>query len=398
MKFDFVGRQRHFGWVWLIASLAFVLRCAYVLSQGDALRLPDEHRFWCHALNLAENFTYACNGVFAHDMPLTAMFAAVCIKLFGPSTMPVRIGFCLVSSLTVVVTARLAQAYSRSFLAGILAALMSSFYPFFIFYSGTVLSETLFLFFSSLLFLHFAEGREAAVRSGLSAGLAHLARPTLLYFLPVAWGWQVVTGRAAVSRVLMAVGIFLLVLLGWGVRNQVFSGHFLVATHSSGQALWEGNNPWNTTGGVSEPHWGYMNDAPTGLDAVELDRWKKEQALNFIVGNPERFFDSAWKKFLRFWHLWPNAEKFSSGKYKWASLLSFGPVLLLALFSPWVLRRQWKVIALPWLFMAYYTVLHMIILGSIRYRLPLEPLLIALGAGVAARFLGSETARTGRLR
>ncbi|WP_147820455.1 glycosyltransferase family 39 protein [Salidesulfovibrio onnuriiensis] len=382
--------------VWGIAALAFVFRCVYVLSLGPELRLPDEGRFWCFASNLAEHFTYNCGGLFAHDMPLTAAFAALCIKIFGPSPVPVRIGFTLFSALTVVLVARLAQVYSGSRLAGILAALWAAAYPFFIFYTGLLLSETLFLFFTTLLFLLFAQGAKKTVHTGVVAGVSHFVRPTLMYFLPVAWCWQLVTGRSSLFRVLAASAIFILVVAGWGLRNYCFSGHFLVATHGSGQALWEGNNPWNTTGGVSEPHWEYLRDMPPGLDVVEQDAWKKKQAIAHIKEKPRHFFKLAWSKFLRFWHLWPNAEKYGSAKYKWASLLSFGPVLLLSLFSPWVLRDRWKLMGLPWLFIFYYTALHMVTMGSIRYRLPLEPLLIALAAGVAARLVENKRFSAGR--
>ena len=66
--------------------------------------------------------------------------------------------------------------------------------------------------------------------------------------------------------------------------------------------------------------------------------------------------------------------------YRWLAFASFTPLLLLALSSLFVLRRLWCDTILIWLFVCYYTALHMATIGSLRYRLPLEPLLLVLAA------------------
>ena len=71
------------------------------------------------------------------------------------------------------------------------------------------------------------------------------------------------------------------------------------------------------------------------------------------------------------------------------SVLSFGPVALLALF--YLLRwgwREWPRICPLLLFIGYLTAVHMVTVGSVRYRLPIEPFLIVLAAPVFRRILG----------
>jgi hypothetical protein len=48
------------------------------------------------------------------------------------------------------------------------------------------------------------------------------------------------------------------------------------------------------------------------------------------------------------------------------------------------------------LFIGYLTAVHMVMAGSIRYRLPLEPLLIVLAAAGFMRSLGSMKNQYGR--
>ena len=157
--------------------------------------------------------------------------------------------------------------------------------------------------------------------------------------------------------------------------------------------LWEGNNPYNVTGGVAGGDLRYLEEMPPGLDELEQDRWQRDRAVAFIREHPGRFARLALKKFVRFWNIWPNAPGFDRGMYRWVAFASFTPVLLLALSSLYVLRMRWRQTVLIWLFICYYTAIHMVTIGSLRYRLPLEPLLLALAAaalsGMISRRSGS---------
>ena len=74
--------------------------------------------------------------------------------------------------------------------------------------------------------------------------------------------------------------------------------------------------------------------------------------------------------------------------YRWIAFASFAPVLVLSLASVFALRGRWKDSIVLWLFVCYYTALHMITIGSLRYRLPLEPLLLALAAVCLTGLIG----------
>ena len=55
-------------------------------------------------------------------------------------------------------------------------------------------------------------------------------------------------------------------------------------------------------------------------------------------------------------------------------------------FTDWDLRKQSKLL---WGFVLYHVIVHAIVFGILRYRIPVEPALIALaGAGMAKLFAG----------
>src|SRR4029079_13126887 len=89
---------------------------------------------------------------------------------------------------------------------------------------------------------------------------------------------------------------------------------------------------------------------------------------------------NAAKKFVRLWNIVPNAEQFSGSWYKLITVLSFGPILALALVSAFSLRQQFRTLLPVYLLFAYFTAVHVITIASLRYRLPLEPFLILLAA------------------
>jgi hypothetical protein len=90
----------------------------------------------------------------------------------------------------------------------------------------------------------------------------------------------------------------------------------------------------------------------------------------------------ALKKFVRFWNVVPNAAEFG-GLYAAISAASFGPVLLFALAGLLRMRRHWRALAPMLVIVAYFSLLHTLTIASRRYRLPIEPLLIALAARAA---------------
>ncbi|THB65989.1 MAG: hypothetical protein D6E12_11520, partial [Desulfovibrio sp.] len=367
----------------LFMLAAFVLRAAYALFIApQELIFPDEQTYltyakaWLGMEPLPEGYKQA------FVMPVYPLVVGALTWLGQGGFWLVRLVQAAVSALTLAPVAIIAYRLHPSRLTVIAACLAMTLYPFFIFYTSLLLTETLFLFVVALFFqmLLQPELKRKGLLSGVVAGFGHLLRPVFMLFLPVAWAWQLLFKRARVSQVLICALVFAVLAATWAVRNYEVLGEPLLTTTTSGRTLYEGNNPMSVDGGVCPEGFSPTRGMPEGLNEIEVNQWQKEQAVAYIKENPGRFLTLCWKRFLRFWNPIPNAEQYSSGLYAWLSILSFGPVLILALLSIWVLRRQWKSTVVIWLFIGYVTALHMVTIASIRYRLPLEPLLIALAA------------------
>lgn len=369
---------------------AFCLRMIYILWWNPGLTFNDEHRFWGEVEALVTNGFWDVRSYNSHDMPLTAFVLALVVKGTGTGLLGAKVFLAATSALTACLVANLARRLSPTRTTWWLGGTVAALYPFFVFYSALILSETLFLLLVTGFFLRVTRSQgDRLAGGGVLAGLAHLTRPTLLPFLPVCWAYQALVLRQGWRRVALSAVVFTILVSPWVARNFVVHGEFLPGTTESGHVLWEGNNPWNKDGGIERPDWEYLDHMPRGMNPPERDRWQRDRALAYIAAEPGRFLAQSVKKFMRFWHLWPNAPEYGGGLYKWASILSFGPVLLFALLSLWVLRDRWRITLILWGFVSYYTLLHMILFGSIRYRLPLEPLLVAMAAACVGRMITS---------
>ena len=86
------------------------------------------------------------------------------------------------------------------------------------------------------------------------------------------------------------------------------------------------------------------------------------------------------KKFIRLWSPMSHATEFRTGIYAIVSVASFTSVLALALVCVVRLWRQWRLLAPLYLIIVYFTFVHVVTIASLRYRFPIEPLLILLAA------------------
>jgi len=321
-----------------ICVFGLFLRLGYVFFVGADPIFPDEYRFLEEAESILAGTGLQANGRYGHDMPLTALLIAGVLFISGGSTLAVKIFFGFLSTITIFLVGRFAFVLSRDNQSAMLAAGICAVYPFFIFYSSLILSETIFLFlfvlFLSLLF----DKDSSGISQGISAGLVHLTKPIFFYFFPVIWLWQYFFQKIPARRIVIIALIMGVVVSPWAIRNFLIFDELVINTASSGHILWEGNNPWNDTGGVSgsfQNSDAWLNVVPDGLTELEEDQWKKNQAITFVTGNPVVFMENGIRKFLRLWSLWPNSVDHQSWIYKAISLLSFGPILLFSLIG-WI--------------------------------------------------------------
>lgn len=373
--------------IFLFAA-SFMARLIFVLTLSpQGVYFDDEFEY----LRMKSNFL-AGNGLGlggslqAYRPPLYPLFITFITGFrtgFPSEIIIVRLAQVLISTFTVVLIYLIGKKVFSERI-GLWAAIFSTLYPFFIFYTGFLLTETLFIFFVALAVwetIKILDNEtalpEKAVRAGLWYALAGLCRPTMELFFPFACAF-ILFGkekfRTKILIVLLSCAVFILALSPWIIRNYVVLKKFVPGTTMGGQVFWEGNNPYSSGGPCR-----YF---PPGIWQVpEKDRdaaFYKETA-RVIRKNPARFLWLLGNKFIRFWNIVPNAADFSSPLYRVVSVLSFGvliPFFILGIFLNLENRKALFLVVL----IAFFTIFHMVFLASIRYRVPIEPYVILFAA------------------
>ena len=301
--------------------------------------------------------------------------------------------------------------------AGIWGAWMAALYPGAVALGALVLSEAPFLaLVLAQLCLWTAAWQarsigKAAVLSvftGLAAGAATLVRPSWLLFTPLTLAMAVIfsgTGKASGTRTGKASGTrrrhaalgaailagLVLAMAPWWIRNARVTGHFVPTTLQVGASLYDGLSP-TATGASQMDFVAPMTEAerrhpaaaggrPSDCFEYRLDRRMGNAALTWAGAHPGRVAELAAIKLVRLWNIWPNEPHWSAWPIRLVVALSYLPVLVLGLAGvAGSFRRGWPYV-LCWLPAAYFTLLHVVFVSSIRYREPAMLALMVLAAG-----------------
>jgi hypothetical protein len=187
-----------------------------------------------------------------------------------------------------------------------------------------------------------------------------------------------------------AAGVLVLAaaLAPWWIRNASTLGRFVPTTTRLGVSLYDGVHD-RATGGSDMTFERELSVETAGLDEVAYDRWYRERSSCIIGDEPGRVAALAWSKLRRTWSAAPSGER--GGRWvRWASVASYVPMLGGVLLAVGLMRRRPMLVVLV-VPIVYVTAVHLVMVGSIRYRVPVEPLAWVL-AGVAAAWVVTGTA------
>jgi 4-amino-4-deoxy-L-arabinose transferase-like glycosyltransferase len=297
---------------------------------------------------------------------------------------------------------------------GTWAGWLAAVHPVLIFFSGYVMTESLFsvaLLLALLASVAWIKQPRAgrAFWSGVLWGAASLTRPTALplALIVAIWGWGPLGLALAPGERRRQVSMLLLGLVlsvaPWTIRNAASLHAFVPITTGGGRSLLDSNNPvvWDDDdkrGGAiavltTEP-WATRF---RGLSEVELDRRSRTEALAFLRSRVAEWPRNALAKFARFWRwtaLTPSTGTWSSDATSLASRLQrLDPLLPWSiLFFPlavWGLVRTFRGTRrhfqfLPLWVIAAATLGTLVYWGSLRLRVPIEPLVTLYAATGAA--------------
>ncbi len=371
------------------AALAIFL-VALALRLAVTLALPSFRAVYPDTLSYDEIAHHLVAGEGFRDddddrasrLPGYPLFMAAHRALFGDSYLPIRITQALLGALTCLLLWRLARPILGEGPA-LSAAAVTAVYPLLVVSSTLLLIEPLYGF---LLMLEVALLRSAAetgrrgraAAAGLAGGAATLIQAghalLFVFLLPLAAWTSCRRGRIAIVLTFLAGTAFLPGV--WTARNWVVLHAFVPFSTHSGMAV------YGSLADVGRAGWQETAASKEDLEEVERNQANLRTGIESARRNRMKILRRAITKQQHFWNFVPNF--FGYRNWRVATLtVPFLPVLLLFLIGLWRLPRSNP--ASLWLLapIVYTAAVHFFIFGSIRYRLPVEPFLIAFATGTA---------------
>ncbi|HEX8343034.1 MAG TPA: hypothetical protein VF624_19180 [Tepidisphaeraceae bacterium] len=383
----------------LLLLTTFVLRLGWSLSRpvddASLRQLPDQVEYLAIARNVLKGsgFVFFDEGfqqaVVAYRMPGYPLLVAAC----GAKVPVVRIVQCLIDASAVLAVYGLARRpLGRG--AALLAGAMVAFNPYLVYFSSTLLSETLFgglLVWGMLGLVH--GGRLAWWGGAVMLLAAIYVRPSAIA-LPALLAAAAPLVRPPPPRPATAVRRYLLTggglamllltigaLLPWALRNRALLGEWVWTTTNGGITAYDGLNP-RADGSSSQGHFRNWTELKL-MNEVARSNYLSALARTYAAVHSERLPELMARKFGRLWSPVPLSSEFGSRPvYVAAGLAYAAPVLTLTLVG--LLRggggRSLKMyVLLP---AVYFTLVHMATVGSLRYRVPADiPMAVVAASG-----------------
>ncbi|MBS0201785.1 MAG: glycosyltransferase family 39 protein [Planctomycetes bacterium] len=391
----------------LAVRLSLAIAVQHQVDQPPArlcLIAGDAEGYWELAQHLVAGEAYAIYDPprYVERVPGFSVVLALSQFAFGESAMAARCLLACLGTVTCGLTYWLGSELADE-TTGLIAAIYTAISPTLVLFSVLILSETAFAAALLLSLISIARmtrklspgGPTATVRAALMAGtligLATMVRPTWLYVGTLIALAVVFLCRRKWSRarlVQSTAGILLGVVVSmspWTIRNYCVTGHLIPTTLWVGPSLYDGLNP--SARGDSDMRFFEDDKLMTRMSEYEMDREYRRRALEFAARNPGRAVWLAAQKQQRYWSLVPNAAQFQDWRLKAIVCLTSLPLLVLAIGGLWLARGNLPFLVITAGPVLLFAALHLLFVGSLRYRLPAEYPLAVLAAVVARSIL-----------
>ncbi|RMD84623.1 MAG: hypothetical protein D6815_03750 [Candidatus Dadabacteria bacterium] len=276
---------------------------------------------------------------------------------------------------------------------GLVAAALFSVYPPGIYMASrliwaTTITTALVLLFCLLVLRCLDRGRvRDGVLLGAVGGLAALSNPASMTVFPFVCLWLAL-GRATRKRpvAVVAAVVFTAVIAPWVARNYAVFGRLVPIKSNFGNELAKGNNEY-ADGHWWTPEWRKTFtpeelDFLASADEVSRNRFLLKKGTGYIRYHPLRFLRLT---AARIWLFWTYTRVGDVGSpYSGKDLLmalGYFPMLLLAAAGLAMTRRREAEYRLSVLYLAVFPLPYYVaVAGLMRYRLPIEPLLMMFAA------------------
>ena len=399
-------RQLWTFWILLAVALGLRMSAAVVIDQRvtaegrQFLIEGDANGYWELGQKIAAGEEYSIYQPPRRILrtPGFPLLLAACIQVFGPSIFAASIVMAFVGCgccwLTWILAKRVTDEDTALWAMAFVAVS-----PLQIGSSVQILSETWFTFWLLLCLIALTPllTKPATMRpwwpaflSGLLTGLTVLVRPGWILWTGASGILVLLFGRNSTRSRLASSDIhrrwLLSSLFCHGPSETInATGHLVFTSLWSGPSLYDGLHPGAT--GASDMTFVDREDLFSKMSEFDVNAIYKQRAFEFAIQNPRRAIELACLKAGRYLSPSLNAAGFSGGPFSLFCLLWYSVFTGLLILGCFHLRKDAGILLMlsgPFL---QFLLVHMVFVGSIRYRLPVEfPLSIIAANGLVALF------------
>jgi len=410
--------RRPITWIIIVSVLLRIAASFYLGNQVEDLPgTADQISYHSLALRITGGYGFTFDRTWwpltaagtptAHWSYLYTLFLVAIYTLFGSNPLVARlVQAILVGILMPLLTYKIGYAIFNE-RVGRIAAGAVAIYTYFIYYSATLMTEPFYItciLISFFLAIHLVDrpvdqsGPQdqrqniiLLILLGLSLGCAVLLRQLFLLFIPflLAWIWLKRYGprfNRQGFQLIIPLAVIALMILPITLFNYARFGHFVLLNTNAGYAFFWGNHPVYGTRfvGILTPEMGtYESLIPPelrDLNEAALDSALLRRGLQFIADDPVRYLLLSISRIPVYFQFWPSTE--SGMVSNLSRVTSFGLFLPLMLYG--LIRllldgytRRWSdPVWLLLLFALVYTGIHLLSWTLIRYRLPVDAVLL----------------------
>jgi 4-amino-4-deoxy-L-arabinose transferase-like glycosyltransferase len=409
----------------LILFLSIVLRVAVAFAMGnDVVELPgifDQISYHNLALRVVGGHGFSFGQMWwpitpadaptAHWSFLYTLYLVLIYGLAGPQPIVARIlQAIIVGVLHPYIAYRIGEKlFTRTI--GLLAAFITAVYVYFFYYGAALMTEPFYItaiLFSLYFSMQLAESASKkqdiglGIALGISIGVALLLRQVYLLFLPLLflWIWIARFQRSRNLPVLstaLSFALIVLFILPVTLYNQSRFDRFVLLNTNSGYAFFWGNHPIHGTKFIpimsTSTYQDLIPEDVRHLNEAELDRELLKHGIQFVLDDPGRYILLSLTRIPPYFVFWYSST--SSTLSNISRMASFGVMLPFMIYGLVLSIRKnatkkgnrfldlfFSPQGLLIIFAIVYSAVHILTWTLVRYRLPVDAVLIPF-AGLA---------------
>jgi 4-amino-4-deoxy-L-arabinose transferase-like glycosyltransferase len=286
---------------------------------------------------------------------------------------------------------------------GLAAAALTAIYGYFIYYAAALMTESFYIvaimvsLYLAILLTDLGTASESkpgigrkikwGIALGIVLGIAILLRQLFLLFIPFLFFWVLWrAGKNQFGTLAISGVVILISILPFTIFNYTRFNRFVLLNTNAGFAFFWGNHP--IYGNHFEPilpdnMGSYQDLIPENirdLDEAALDQELLIRGVQFVLDDPIRYLRLSVSRIPPYFKFWPSSE--SSLVSNIVRVGSFGillPFILYGLVLSFIRRKKplsKQPLSLLYLYMAVYSAMHVLSWTLIRYRLPVDAILV----------------------